>query len=283
MEFGKLDGPARIAATVGTTPARSMTEPPHFHPAFPQPSDLSITIWRYMDVWKFEWLVANSRFFMLSASRLSDPFEGMAPDGELEWWKREAANARTAEKRGIIEYNRSFLARMAQKLRNQYYVGCWHMNSHENSAMWKCYTTTSEAVAVKTNYAALRSALPAYVEMGVVRYIDYATGRLPSMNMFEYVMHKDNYYGFEQEVRAVGTPPALKELGREDFAANHFELEAIPGFLVYAPAVDMGKLIEGVVLHPDASDTFTQRVADLCATHNLPPPERSHLTRLPSF
>ena len=269
--------------TKGPSPVSSMTGQPHLHPAFPQPSDQSVTIWRYMDASKFEWLVANERLFMPSASHLGDPFEGTTPDGELEWWKREAANADTAEKRGIIEYNRSFLSRMAQALRNHYYVGCWHMNSHENSAMWGCYTTSSEAVAVKTSYAALRAALPAYVEMGVVRYIDYATGRLPSMNMFEYIMHKDNYYGFEQEVRAVGTPPAVKELGLGDFTTNHFELEAIPGFLVYAPPVDIEKLIHGVVLHPDASADFTRKVADLCTAKNLPSPERSRRTRAPSF
>ena len=272
-----------MESTKCPNPACSLTGDPYRHPAFPQPSDPSVTIWRYMDAWKFEWLVANERLLMPSASRFSDPFEGTMPDGEFEWWNREAANAGTAEKRGIIEYNRSFLSRMAQALRDQYYVGCWHMNSHENSAMWECYTTSPEAVAVKTSYAALRAALPAYVQMGVVRYIDYATGRLPSLNMFEYIMHKDKYYGFEQEVRAVGVPPAVKELGLEDFIANRFELESIPGFLVYAPAVDLGKLIDGVVLHPNASDTFTQRVADLCSTHNLSPPERSRRTRTPSF
>jgi hypothetical protein len=236
-----------------------------------------------MDISKFEWLVTNGRLFMPSANRLGDPLEGTLPAGELEWWKREAANAVTAEKRTIIEYNRSFLSRMAKTFRDHYYVGCWHMNPHENRAMWESYTTSSEAVAVKTSYAALRAALPAYVEMGVVRYIDYASGRLPSMNMLEYIMHKDIYYGFEQEVRAVGTPPAIKELGLEDFTANHFELEAIPGFLVYAPFVDMGKLIEGVVLHPSASDTFTQRIVDLCATHKLSPPEQSRRNRSPLF
>lgn len=260
-----------------------VTERRYLHPAFPQPSDQSVTIWRYMDVWKFEWLVANERLLMPSASCLKDPFEGTTPGGELEWWKREAANAGTAEKRGIIEYNRSFLSRMAQELRNHYYIGCWHMNSHENSAMWECYTTSPEAVAVKTNYAALRAALPAYVEMGVVRYIDYATGRLPSLNMFEYIMHKDKYYGFEQEVRAVGTPPPVKDLGLEDFKANHFEMEETPGFLVYAPAIDLGKLTDGIVLHPGASNTFAQRVADICATHSLPPPELSRRTRTASF
>lgn len=76
----------------------------------------------------------------------------------------------------------------------------------------------------------LRESLPTHVEMGVVRYIDYATARLPSMSMFEYIMHKDTYYGFEREVRAVATPPAVKELGLDDFKSHHFESEAAKGF-----------------------------------------------------
>jgi hypothetical protein len=203
--------------------------------------------------------------------------------GELEWWKREAANADTDEKRRIIEHNRSFLSRMALKLRKDYYVGCWHMNQHENSAMWGCYTASSESVAIRTTYAALRSAIPSYVEMGVIRYIDYATKRLPSMNMFEYIMHKDVYYAFEQEVRAVAFPPAVKELGLENFEANHFESESVRGFLVYAPPLDIGKLIHGIVLHPNAADAYTRKVRDLCTTYDLPLPEPSRRTRKPGF
>lgn len=235
-----------------------MTE--HYvHPAFPKPADPSVTLWRYMDAVKFDWLVAHERLFMPSADRLGDPFEGTTPRGELAWWQREAANADTEEKRRIIEYNRDFLSRMAQKLRNHYYVGCWHMNQHENSAMWGCYTTNPESVGIRTTYTALRAALPAYVEIGIVRYIDYATARLPSMNMFEYIMHKDSYYAFEQEVRAVAVPPAVKELGLEDFQDNQFELEAIKGFIVYAPPIDIRKLIHGIVLHPDAPRCIRQQ------------------------
>lgn len=69
-----------------------MTEQSYIQPAFPQPLDCSVTIWRYMDWPKFEWLVKNKRLFMPSASRLGDPFEGTTPKGELEWWKREAAS-----------------------------------------------------------------------------------------------------------------------------------------------------------------------------------------------
>lgn len=283
MKNDKLEEQLEMGATNRESLARSLTGHPYHHPAIPQPSDPGITIWRYMDAWKFEWLVTNKRLLMPIASHLGDPLEGTTPNGELEWWNREAVNASTPEKREIIEYNRSFLSRMAQVFRDRYYVGCWHMNSHENGAMWKFYTTSPNAVAVKTSYSTLRAALPTYVEMGVVRYIDYAVGRLPSLNMFEYIMHKDKYYSFEQEVRVVVAPPAVKDLGLDDFMANHFELESDPSFLVYAPAVDLEKLIAGVVMHPDSPDNFIQRVTELCTTHNLSPPERSRRTRKPSF
>ena len=236
-----------------------------------------------MDVSKFKWLVNCARLFMPSADRLGDPLEGSTPPGELEWWRREAANAATEETRRIIEYNRDFLSRMAKMFRNRYYVACWHMNPHENHVMWGCYTKHPESVAVRTTYAALRESLPAYVEMGVVRYIDYATARLPTMNMFEHIMHKDTYYSFEREVRAVATPPAAKELGLDDFKNHHFELETTKDFLVYAPPVDIKKLIHGVVLHPEAPDAYAVAVRDLCTANGLPAPVPSRRTRQPVF
>ena len=51
---------------------------------------------------------------------------------------------------------------------------CWHMNQNENHAMWSCYTKPSESIAVKTTYAALREELPQFIQMGMVRYLDYA-------------------------------------------------------------------------------------------------------------
>lgn len=237
-----------------------------------------------MDASKFEWLVNCGRLFMPRADRLGDPLEGSTPPGEIEWWRREAANAESEETRRIIEHNRDFLSRMAKASREHfYYVSCWHLNPHENHAMWGCYTTQPESVAVRTTYAELRQTLPSYVEMGIVRYIDYATARLPSLNMFEHIMHKDTYYRSEQEVRAVATPPAVKELGLDDFNSNRFESETTKGFHVYAPPVDIKKLIHGIVLHPNAPDAYVRVVRDLCAATGLPAPEASRRTRAPVF
>src|SRR6266481_9724072 len=152
-----------------------MTKQHHNHPAFPQPGDSRIILWRYMEVDKFKWLLHCNRLFMPSADQLGDPLEGTTPEGDLMRWLRLAANAKSEEQRRIVEHNRAFLSHMAERFRSNYYVSCWHVNSHENHAMWGCYTKRPESVAIKTTYDALRNCLPSYVEMGMIRYIDYAT------------------------------------------------------------------------------------------------------------
>jgi hypothetical protein len=242
-----------------------------------------VTNWRLIDASKLTWLVENGRLFMPRADRLGDPLEGTTPPGELKWWRREAIGADTDEKRRIIEHNRAFLSHMAKAFRDSLYVSCWHMNSRENRAMWECYTKCPESVAVRTTFEVLRATLPSYVDMGKVRYIDYASDRLPTMNMFEYIMHKDSFFAFESEVRAVAFPPAVDELGRAHFLENRFESESDPGLQVFAPTVDLGRLIQGMVLHPDATPAFEAEITALCLSKGLPRPERSRKNKMPVF
>ena len=255
-----------------------MLDEPCAHPAFPQP-EASVTLWRYMNAEKFQWLLEHGRLFMPAANRLGDPLEGTCPHGELEWWRRASVDAENDEKRRILDHNHAFKTRIAQALRDNYFVSCWHMNECENEWMWDCYTSKKESVAVKTDYDSLRKALSSFVNLGVVRYLDYADARLPTMNMFEYIMHKDSYYRFEREVRAVGLWPTVNELGRAAFYKDLFESEAELDFLVFAPIVDLTRLIRGVVLHPEAPAAFAAEVRDLCLTKGLPQPERSRNNR----
>lgn len=243
------------------------------HPAFPQPNDTSVSLWRYMDFDKFEWLVNNGRLLMPRIDQFDDPFEGKIPRGELHWWQRQADNADSYEQRRIIEHNRSFISQMANNFREQYYLSCWHLNEFENYAMWKCFTKETNAVAVKTEYAALRDCLPSYVHMGLVRYIDYATGRIPLWNLFKYIMHKDIYYRYENEVRAVAAAPFITdEECQRHFNKNHFESEKSPGVLVYAPPIDVTKLVMAVILHPEMPSDVEAKVVALCIKNRLSQP-----------
>lgn len=38
-------------------------------------------------------------------------------------------------------------------------VSCWHESAAESAAMWKCYNTSPDGIAVKTSYRRLRKSL----------------------------------------------------------------------------------------------------------------------------
>lgn len=260
-----------------------MTDQREMHPSFPQPEDNGQVIWRYMDSDKFEWLLDHRRLFMPTADNLGDPLEGSTPPGYIAWWQRETDSATSEDQRATIAHNREFFAHMVPLLRPRYYVSCWHINIHENYSMWRCYTKTNKAVAIRTTYSGLRAALPTEALMGVIRYIDYSNDRLPWGNMFEYVMHKDVTYRYEAEVRAVVTPPATEELGLDKFLADHFCSAANPNFRVYAPQIDVTTLIHGIILHPEAPDDFARKVRDACVAKGLPAPVLSRETTKPVY
>lgn len=242
------------------------------HPAFPPPSHPEVLLWRYLDFEKFDWLASNRRLFMPSAQLLGDPLEGTAPIGHIAWWRALEDGAASEEQRRIIEKNKEKVFAFAKAFRPHYYVSCWHMNALENTKMWRCYTKSPDAVAVATSYQALRASLPAYVEIGTVRYIDYSSESLPSLNMFECITHKNINFCFEREVRAVALPPAPEGLGASHFQANHFESETQKGFLVFAPEVDIATLIDRVVLHPESSSAFAEKIRSACEGAGLPKP-----------
>lgn len=247
----------------------------YIHPAFPPPPSLDVILWRYLDFDKFKWLIENQRLFMPSAQFLGDPLEGTTPVGHEAWWKKLIANASSDSERKIIEENFKKITAFANNFRPNYYVSCWHMNSIENAKMWRAYTKSSDSVAIVTTFQVLRDELPEYVEIGMVRYIDYENEELPSLNMFEYITHKNINYCFEREIRAVVLPPPNKGLGFEHFQDNHFESEAQKGFLVYAPKLDIVKLVQRVILHPSASNNFVEKIDEICANSKIDKPIHS--------
>jgi hypothetical protein len=109
------------------------------------------------------------------------------------------------------------------------------------------------------------------------------TGRLPTLNMFEYITHKRVQLSYEQEIRAVAFAGLMEELGGAELRTYLFTKDGDPDFRIYAPPVNPANLIHGIVLHPQANPNFAAEIAGLCATHSLPPPVRSEMTRTPVF
>jgi len=248
------------------------------HPAFPQPIDLKVKLWRYLDIEKFEWLLENKRLFMPTAEDLGDPLEGSQPIGEANWWRDQAANAEDNDKKQIIETNAKKILGFSKLFRKNYFVSCWHMNSSDNDKMWRCYTESAESVAISTTYNNLINLRSAHVNIGVVRYIDYSTEKLPTtFNLFEYITHKNINFSFENEVRIVAALLMDEQLESDEFKGNIFELEKSPDFKFFAPPINLTSLVQKVVIHPNATSEFEEKIKDLCRKHKLPEPTKSEL------
>lgn len=214
---------------------------------------------------------------MPNAARLGDPLEGMQPAGDKDWWHRLAASAKSEDEKRTIEHNHQLVTQFAAAFRTRYYVSCWHMNTDINADMWKRYANDPESVAVRSSFTRLRVELPPYVGIGMVRYIDFAKDRLPSLNMFEYITHKNLCFEHEHELRAVAMHPVVAGFDQQHFRTHYFESEKDASFRVYAPRVNLEKLMDVVVVHRDAPAHFAEAMSELCALARLPAPTWSNV------
>jgi len=245
------------------------------HPAFPKPAQDGIKIWRYMHISKFKWLIENQRLFMPVAYKLGDPLEGTEPTGNDVWWNNQLRKATTDRQKQIIKANQEKLSKFGSAFRGHYYVSCWHINENENNRMWCEYTQSKDSVAIQTNYKILRALLPKYLEIGVVRYIDYNNESLPSLTMFEYITHKHVDFCFERELRVVAFCPPVKKSDSDCFDQNLFEKEDDSKFRVFAPKIDIKTLVCGISFHPEASNPFKREIIEISERNSLVVPKNS--------
>lgn len=176
------------------------------HPCFPQPRDVNVKVWRYMDLAKLISLIQLRTLYLAPLDQLEDPYEGSTT-------QRTAAGIDAFFK--VVGSTNGYkdLSGGYRKSRESTFVSCWHANEHESEAMWRLYGALRGGVAVQTTYAKLvKSIEPAgEVYVGLVGYIDYATASFPSPNAFYPVMHKRASFAHEREVRLVwyrGATPA---------------------------------------------------------------------------
>ena len=258
------------------------------HPSFRVPEHPDVPLWRYMSGKRFRWLVEKKRLYMPRIEQLAgnDAREGTMPDAQSEYWKELIEKADTPELKAQHQDNFKRMLGFVNMFREGWFVSCWHQSPSENFAFWRVYgrdetacplcarvaVTSGESVAITTTFHKLESLLPAYVDIGTVRYLDYKIEGANLLNMFDFVMHKRHFYKYESEVRAVAsaTGAGVSEPVRKHILANVVEDS-------YAPYIDVKAMVGEVVIHPEAKQPFREEIAAICEQHALPPPRLSGL------
>jgi hypothetical protein len=236
---------------------------------------------------RFRWLVENGRLYMPQPDQIAtnDRREGTMPDAQAAWWEEVIRTAETPE---LADQNRRNFDRMkgfVTSFRSGWFISCWHRSDMRilrsrgfMVVTTKCadcerlVTSVAQSVAVATTFRKLEAVLPAHIELGVVRYLDYRVQGAELLNMFQFIMHKRHFYAYEAEVRAVATAATMMVPG---IAEEHIRSNIVAGS--YAPPVNVKAMISGIVVHPEATADFLHEIGDLCAQHGLPAPVLSGL------
>ena len=220
-------------------------------------------LWRYMDFARFIALLERRALFFSSIRAFADRFEGALTSALIAQLQHEGGT-REREWRG---WNAAS------------YLNCWNQDDDESVALWNMYTSPAGGVAIRSSVASIRAALdppgsvpttaPSELYIGRVRYVDFATAEIPHDNAFWPLVHKRLPYAFEREVRLVLWPRPLideaQSLGGEIWVEN------LPGIapVGYDVPLDPARLIEQVVVAPQAPDWLLELVGDLARRYRL--------------
>ena len=253
-----------------------------YHPKDFSVPDMDTKLWRYLDFPKFMSLLDSRELFFTRADRFEDTFEGargfnFQKDDIYKSWepiityevksrmqKKGYSSPTVAELEIEVKKEMEILIEVQQKIREEYYVSCWHANDRESEAMWKLYISAkNQGVAIQTTAERLCYSIgDKNFEIGYVNYVSYDKP-LEIENVP--IWYKRTAFKHENEVRVV-----FHEKGAG----------------VYGKSVkmDLDMLIEKIYIAPSAPLWFVRLVENVLLKYGLDKPvEHSRLDEIPIF
>lgn len=238
-------------------------------------------LWKYMDLPKFLSMIQTSSLYFPSLKQfeLSDPWEGLvskqnfAPSRKISVHtiadssslidinnpsnKIETMTLQEAIGEGFEKYVES--AKLVRLNAQKYmFVNCWHMNNTDSDSQWKIYGNNDYSLAITTNFEKLKNAIndERWIYGSDIIYYDPKKYEVPDSNMFFPVIHKRHSFSHEKEFRLIHMS--------SDFVQKPDE--APPGLNI---SVDLGNLIEKVIISPRAPTWFKESIELLMQKYNL--------------
>ena len=211
------------------------------------------TIWRYMEFAKFAAMLKAGALHFTRADKFDDPFEGSYPLKNLEAYPSQHGSTLT------YEAYKKYVA-----------VSCWHENHSESEAMWQLYSSKANGVAIASTEKLLRECVQDQASVIKITYIDFLKGAIDDFSWFKAFEYKRECFGLEREIRA-----SIYQLPPSPKIVNGFPEMGLPngdncipeaGLLV---EVDLGKLIQKIVLAPKCESWFKSIVEDTLKHYSL--------------
>lgn len=224
-------------------------------PGLELPNDTA-TIWRYMDLWKFQSILKTSALYFVRSDRFRDPLDSVLPakwrekiQGVLPDWYED----REIPTNPIL---------------------CWNCDENESERMWHEYTSGTDALVIRSTVGRFKecfSSTSAQVRIGLVTYGDH-----DALDDPKFVM---SFWG-DNDPPARLNPwymPRYFKLTKWDYekeirATIHIDSKdqpIDPGYNLVIGSLGICTLIESIHLHPNATTDQCKQLRTLLDHHGL--------------
>ncbi|MDI2585831.1 DUF2971 domain-containing protein [Psychrobacillus sp. NEAU-3TGS] len=171
------------------------------------------TIWKFMSIDKFDFLLKNKALFFAKPSAFIDPLEGSYSNWDIKRFDDDKITKVTprVEMKKIQEFSA---------------ISCWHMNDYESAGMWDLYIHSDDGIAIKTNYKSLINSindLRYKIFSGRLQYINFLE-EMTSVNIFDTLFYKRKSFSHENELRLMVVASRIDE----GLLESLFEKEEVP-------------------------------------------------------
>lgn len=97
------------------------------------------TVWKYMNLDKFNSLLKDKALFFAKPSAFIDPLEGSYSNWDIEQLDED--------------FEKPFLPSREEmrKIQDFAAISCWHINDYESAGMWDLYLGGKDGVSIKTD------------------------------------------------------------------------------------------------------------------------------------
>ena len=159
---------------------------PHFHRYSNDSSE--IILWKYMDFFKFMYLLRNEKLFFLRTDKFSDKYEGF-----MRKLRAEDFNS------PVTPVVLTRMDEMYEKVKQFTFVNCWHESNFENMLMWDNYSDAMGGIAIKTTLEKLQNSIK---DERTVYGSPIVYGKEPERgNSFSPIIYKKEWFMGENEYR----------------------------------------------------------------------------------
>lgn len=221
----------------------------------PVPPD-DTPIWRYMEIDKFQKITeSGGKLFFARPYKFIDKWDGQYPPAFARNTKDHEALFRDEFAKRKMTYRYASL------------VSCWNMGNDESDLMWNAYGKAPNGVAIQSTVGSLKRCLHPHNSGACVYYdpvddirCENVFGNAPD------ILFKRRHFVGEAEFRIWFTDDDLLDRIEQGEIIDETKLpsDSINGRNYSIE--DMPALVNALVMPPGASDSFVEKVKQVCRT-----------------